>query len=143
MTFPYDNAKLQALLADVDSALANVDRTAAEASQVQSRSSGLSEKDIAEIERVARGPGAPKELKDLQRRVEAGELSWSDIAAGRVLDDAGVRDAFATGLPNLRRAYVAIEEGQDIDEIIESGQPRRGRPSGDDDDEPPTFLERV
>jgi ribosomal protein L12E/L44/L45/RPP1/RPP2 len=151
MTFPYDNVRLQALIAEVDSAIENVRDTADKASRVQPRSSGLSQQDLTEIERHARSSAAPKELKELQRRVDAGELSWADIAAGRALDDEGVQRAFATGLPDLRRAYTAIEEGHDIEDIIASGQPHAAptsptTPAGstdhDDDDEPPTVLKR-
>ncbi|PWK90492.1 hypothetical protein C8D88_101508 [Lentzea atacamensis] len=135
MTFPYDQARLQALFSEVDSRIDDLGKVATAASQVQRRSRGLSEQDLAEIERFAKSPGAPKELKDLQRRVEAGEMSWADVAAGRALDDEGVQKALAVGVPDLQRAYRAIEEGQDIDDIIASGTPTPQRPRRDDDDE--------
>jgi hypothetical protein len=138
MTFPYDQARLQALFSDVDSKIDDLGKVATAASQVQRRSRGLSEQDLAEIERFAKSPGAPKELKDLQRRVESGEMSWADVAAGRALNDDGVQKALAVGVPDLQRAYRAIEEGQDIDDIIESGNPAPQppvRPRRDDDDE--------
>ncbi|GLZ33225.1 hypothetical protein Lesp02_54130 [Lentzea sp. NBRC 105346] len=139
MTFPYDQARLQALFDDVDSRISGLDQVAQQASQVRTRSKGLSEQDIAEIERFARTPGAPKELKDIQRRVESGEMSWQDISAGRVVNDEGVQKALATGLPDLQRAYSAIQEGQDVEDVIESGRPRAVR-RDDDDDEPTTFT---
>ncbi|MGZ3141735.1 hypothetical protein ACVDFE_07010 [Lentzea chajnantorensis] len=59
-----------------------------------------------------------------------------------------MQKALATGVPDLRRAYTAIQEGHDLDDIIESGNPSRppARPArGDDgdDDGPPVFKERV
>ena len=137
MTFPYDQARLQALFAEVDSRVDDLGKVATAASQVQRRSRGLSEQDLREIERFAKSPGAPKELKDLQRRVDAGEMSWADVAAGRAINDPGVQQALAVGVPDLQRAYRAIEEGQDIDDIIASGNPAPPppRPSRDDDED--------
>ncbi len=135
MTFPYDQARLQALFSDVDSRIDDLGKVATAASHVQRRSRGLSEQDLAEIERFAKTPGAPKELKDLQRRVESGEMSWADVAAGRAVNDEGVQKALAVGVPDLQRAYRAIEEGQDIDDIIASGNPAPRPPRRDDDDD--------
>ncbi|MGX7824274.1 hypothetical protein ACTG9Q_04210 [Actinokineospora sp. 24-640] len=133
MTFPYDQARLDALVADVDARIANVERTAAEASRVGNRSPGLSEQDIAAIERHAASPRAPKALQDLVKRVKEGELSWSDIASGRALDDEGVQRAMAAGFGDLRQANDAIREGQDVEDVIDS----RG---GDDPDGGPSIM---
>ncbi|WP_199440456.1 hypothetical protein [Umezawaea beigongshangensis] len=138
MTFPYDRAKLDALVARVDAGIAGVERTAAEASRVRTRSSGLTPQDLAEIERAARGRDAPKELRELQRRVDAGELTWSDVASGRALDDAGVQSALATSVPDLQRAHRALEDGQDPEDVAESGRPRSSDP---DDDGPSNFTQ--
>jgi hypothetical protein len=145
VTFPYDQARLQALFSDVDSRIDDLGKVATAASQVQRRSRGLSEQDLAEIERFAKSPGAPKELKDLQRRVESGEMSWADVAAGRALNDEGVQKALAVGVPDLQRAYHALEEGQDIDDIITSGNPAaqpppRARRDDDDEDDGPNHF---
>ncbi|NUT53625.1 MAG: hypothetical protein HOV94_41010 [Saccharothrix sp.] len=141
MTFPYDKARLDALVAEVDRRVEGVEETARAASQVQLRSRGLTQADFAEISRFADSPGAPRELKELARRVDAGELSWEDIASGRAVDDEGVQRALQTGVPDLQRAYTALEEGNDPEDVISAGSPRpRGR--GDDDgDEPSAFTE--
>ena len=47
------------------------------------------------VEEYARGRAAPRALADLQRRIDAGELSWYAIADGKHLDDPGVRAALA------------------------------------------------
>jgi hypothetical protein len=142
VTFPYDQARLQALFDDVDAKTAAAVQVAQQAAQYQPRSRGVSEQDLAEIERYARSGNAPKEFKDLQQRIDSGEFSWKDIASGRVMDE-GVQKALATGVPDLQRAYTAIEEGQDIDDIIASGNPAapqpRSRRDDDEDDGPSHF----
>jgi hypothetical protein len=135
VTFPYDQAKLQALFDDVDAKTAAAAEVARQASQVQLRSKGLSEQDLAEIERFARGGKAPNELKELQSRIDSGEFSWKDVAEGRVLNDEGVQRALAGSAGDFQRAYTAIQEGQDIDDVIASGTPAARPPRRDDDED--------
>ncbi|EHR51329.1 hypothetical protein SacmaDRAFT_3094 [Saccharomonospora marina XMU15] len=118
MTFPYDQARLAELVAEVDARLTGVDQAVSQANQLQTRSSGLSEQDLAAIERHAESPRAPRELKELVARIKEGELSWDDVASGRALDDEGVKAAMAASLPDLARAHQEIREGHDPDEII-------------------------
>ncbi len=137
MTFPYDQARLQALVDDFDAKTASAEKTGREAAQFQPRSRGVTEQDLAEIERYARSGKASKEFKELQQRIDSGEFSWQDIAAGRVMDE-GVQKALETGVPDLQRAYTAIQEGQDIDDIIDAGKAQQAppaRPARDDDDD--------
>jgi hypothetical protein len=141
VTFPYDQARLQALVDEFDAKTEAAEKTGREAAQFQPRSKGVSEQDLAEIERYARSGNAPKEFKDLQQRIDSGEFSWKDIAAGRVMDE-GVQKALETGVPDLKRAYTAIQEGQDVDDIIDAGgsgpaqqSPSARQPRRDDDDE--------
>ena len=141
MTFPYDKARLDSLVADVEQRMANVEQTAREASHVQMRSRGLTQADFAEISRFAHSSGAPKELKELARRVDAGEMSWEDIASGRAANDEGVQRALQSGLPDLQRAYTAIQEGNDPEDVVSAGSPRPGGRRDDDDDEPNKFTE--
>ncbi|MEV6717634.1 hypothetical protein AB0M48_36995 [Lentzea sp. NPDC051208] len=144
MTFPYDSARqqLQAWQQDLDARGARLEKVALEASKVQIRGADLSPADIAEIEKFARSKDAPNALKDLQRKVDSGELSWRDIASGRAVGDPDVQRAMQTSMPSLKRAYTAIKEGQDLDEVVAAGQ-QRARPSrGDyDDDMPSDFTE--
>lgn len=140
MTFSYDKARLQALLDDVDGKAVALERVAAEAAKVQMRGQDLSEKDLAEIERFARSSSAPPALKDLQRKVDAGELSWKDISDGRALGSEEMQRAMRGSMPGLKKAYSAIQEGQNIDEIIASGQSRARRSRGDYDDDTPSDV---
>ncbi|GAA1338322.1 hypothetical protein [Saccharothrix algeriensis] len=139
MTFPYDRARLDALVADVDRRLSEAERTSREATGVQLRSRGLSEADYAEISRFARSAAAPRELRDLARRVDSGELSWRDVASGERAGDEGVQRAVQAGVPELRRAYAALREGDDPEDVAAAGAPRPAR--RDDDDEPGQFTE--
>jgi hypothetical protein len=140
VTFPYDRARLDALVADVDARMAEAERTSREAVQVQMRSKGLSEADYAEISRYAHSAAAPKEMRDLARRIDAGEMSWQDVVSGERAGDPGVQQALQAGVPDLQRAYTALEEGNDPQDVVEAGTPRR-RGRDDDDDEPRRFTE--
>ncbi len=50
------------------------------------------------VSEYARSRAAPRVLRDLQRRIDRGELSWSAIADGKHLDDPDVRAVIAAGL---------------------------------------------
>ncbi|MET9230090.1 hypothetical protein [Lentzea sp. NPDC003310] len=144
MTFPYDSARqqLRAWQEDLDAKGSRLEKVAQEAARVPSRGADLSPADIAEIEKHARSKDAPNALKDLQRKVDAGELSWRDIASGRALHDPEVQRAMQSSMPSLKRAYTAIKEGQNPDEIVAAGRQRPRRSHGDhDDDMPSDFTE--
>lgn len=144
MTFPYESARqqLQTWQQDLDAKGARLEKVALEASKAQTRGADLSPADIAEIEKFARSKDAPNALKDLQRKVDSGDLSWRDIASGRAVNDPEVQRAMQTSMPSLKRAYTAIKEGQDLDEIVAAGQQRTRRSRGDyDDDMPSDFTE--
>lgn len=143
MTFPYDSARqqLRTWQQDLDARGARLEKVALEASRVQTRGGDLSPADVAEIERFARSKDAPNALKDLQRKVDAGSLSWQDIASGRAVGDPDVQRAMQTSMLSLKRAYTAIKEGQDLDEVVAAGQQRPRRPRGDYDDAPSDFTE--
>ncbi|MFF5990059.1 hypothetical protein [Prauserella flavalba] len=56
-------------------------------------------------------------------RIDRGDLSWNDIAAGRFLDDPQVRNALEGGVEGMSQAYTMIQEGYELDDIIEPGGP--------------------
>ncbi|NGY64376.1 hypothetical protein G7043_36235 [Lentzea sp. NEAU-D13] len=144
MTFPYDSARqqLQAWQQDLDARGAQLEKVALEASRVQTRGTDLSPADIAEIEKFARSKDAPNALKDLQRKVDSGQISWQDITSGKAINDPDVHRAMQTSMPALKRAHTAIKEGQNLDEIVAAGQQRTRRSHGDfDDDAPSDFTE--
>lgn len=123
-------------LARLEEAEVALDRAIVQAKRVERETpkTRLSEEDIRLIEEHARSGDAPRELRELQERIDDGELSWEDIAAGRHLDDPRVQAALAPNVQGLQQAYTMIQEGQDLDEIIELGAPPPP-PRGDDADE--------
>jgi hypothetical protein len=127
--------QIQEALARLEEAEVNLDRAIVAAKQVEQQvpKTRLSEEDIRLIEEHARSGDAPRELRELQERIDNGELSWEDIANGRHLDDPQVRGALSTGVDGMQQAYTAIVEGQELDEIIEGGPPAPPRTDDDDD----------
>lgn len=129
--------QIQEALARLEEAEVNLDQAIVSAKQVEEQTpkTKLSEEDIQLIEEHARGADAPRELRELQERIDAGELSWEDIAQGRHLDDPRVQGALSTGVDGMHQAYTAIEEGQSLDDIIEAGPPARRPDDGNDEDD--------
>ena len=137
MTTPdaFMTPQIREALAKLEEAEVNLDQAIVHAKQVEEQTpkTRLSEEDIRLIEEHARSDEAPRELRELQERIDAGELSWEDIAQGRHLDDPTVQAGLSTGVDGMHQAYTAIEEGQDLDEIIEGGPP--APPPADDPDD--------
>jgi hypothetical protein len=129
-------------LAKLEDAELALDRAILDAKQVEQQvpKTQLSEEDIQQIEEHARSAEAPRELRELQQRIDAGELSWQDIASGHHQGDPSVQAALSPGVDGMRQAYTMIQEGQDLDEIIASPPPVRQTDArddtGDDDDDP-------
>lgn len=127
-------------LAKLERAEVELDQKVLEAKQMQRQMprGGLSQEDIQQIEEHARSKDAPKELRELQKRVDRGDLSWRDIGEGRFLDDPGVRAALSGSVEGMRQAYTMIEEGQDIDDIVDlGGPPAPVSPSDSEEDTEP------
>ncbi|MEY8038444.1 hypothetical protein AB8O55_03475 [Saccharopolyspora cebuensis] len=141
MSNPLNDPRLSELVAQLDDALTAGEQVAEEAARTSTAAPGLTEEDIAELERHARGGGATPELAELQRRIDAGEFSWQDVLAGRVSDDPGVQRGLAAGMADVQEASTLLHEGHDVDDIIaakgaEAGPVgRRPGPSEDDWDD--------
>lgn len=127
-------AKLNAAMADLDQRIDHakeVERTVPK--------SNLSGDEIRQIEEFAHGKDAPEELRELQQRIDRGELTWDQIGDGEHLDDPAVRAALERSVPGLSRAYTSIIEGEHLDDIIEAGTARPASPrdhfDGDSDGE--------
>lgn len=127
MTDPnaWQTPQLREAMARLEEAEVGLDQTIANAKEMsrQLPASGLSPEDVQQIEEHARSKDAPRELRELQERIDRGDLSWNDIAAGRFLDDPQVRGALEGGVEGMRQAYTMIQEGHDLDEIIDPSGP--------------------
>ncbi|MGH3859014.1 hypothetical protein [Actinokineospora sp.] len=121
-------ASLDVALTTLDAKLAGVEKQFADKPQ-----DGLTDEDIKAISEHARGADAPKALRDLQARIDAGELTWRDITSGRAAGEPGVREALESGLPRLRQVYTLLEEGHSVDEVVEAGRSRSGRSDDGED----------
>lgn len=80
----------------------------------------LSDSDIEEIDRAARGRSAPPELRALAERVERGDLTWRQIVDGKAMHDPGVQAAMRANLAQLGRVYRKFEEGFTLDDVLEA-----------------------
>ncbi|MEC3980030.1 hypothetical protein [Amycolatopsis sp. H20-H5] len=92
---------------------------------------------VAALENAAKRPDAPAEMRLLKRKVDAGELSWKDVAEGRAFADPDFRQLAATKLGPAREAYQDFEEGATLDDVIEAGGGSTGPLSDSSSSAPP------
>lgn len=81
---------------------------------------------IAALRAAASRPDAPAHLRLIKRKVDAGELTWEDVAAGRAFADPEVRELAMAQLGEAREMYQELREGASPEEILEArtgGQP--------------------
>jgi hypothetical protein len=76
--------------------------------------------DIAAIKAAAEKPNAPAEMRELKKKVDAGELTWKDVLEGKALKDPAVRAAMAGRLGEMREIYQEVEEGATLEDILEA-----------------------
>lgn len=97
----------------------------------------ISDEAVRRAEQEAKSPKASPEMRALQRKVDAGEVTWRDILEGRAFDNPDVRAALQARLGELREAYQEFEQGYTLDDVLEA---HRGGTSVDDDEPPESFL---
>lgn len=139
-------ARLEEAVAGAERQLAEVEQVEAElAGGTGDRGLGREQvEQIEQIERLVREGKAPREVAELQRLIDAGELSWDDIAAHRNLDHEAVQRAFATSVPTMTRVKELADEGHDLPTIL--GADPNGFDAGGsnrdwDDDPPNSFMD--
>ncbi|WP_275291477.1 hypothetical protein [Amycolatopsis sp. La24] len=86
---------------------------------------------IEAIKRAASRPDAPAQLRLVKRKVEAGEFSWEDVAAGRAFADPEVRALADEKLSEAKDILEELEEGQSPEEILEARTGGAGNPLSD------------
>ena len=128
MTDPMQNPEIRAAMQRLQAAEASLDEAIANAERVEQQTNrqGLTDRDIERIEEYAHSKDAPKALRDLQQKVDDGELTWRDIASPRHFADPEVRAAFQGSATEMGRAYAMIKEGLGVDDIIDAGPDQAG-----------------
>ncbi|MCR6488156.1 hypothetical protein M8542_35545 [Amycolatopsis sp. OK19-0408] len=82
---------------------------------------------LAAIKAAAARPDAPPQLKLLKRKVEAGQLTWEDVASGRAFADPEVQALALGPLGEAHEMYDELREGATADEVLEARE--GGRPA--------------
>lgn len=75
---------------------------------------------IAALKAAASRPDAPAHLRLIKRKVDAGELSWEDVAAGRAFADPEVRALAMGQLGDAQEMYQELRAGATPEEILEA-----------------------
>jgi len=75
---------------------------------------------IAALKAAASRPDAPAHLRLIKRKVDAGELSWEDVAAGRAFADPEVRALAMGQLGDAQEMYQELRDGATPDEVLEA-----------------------
>ena len=75
---------------------------------------------IAALKAGASRPDAPAHLRLIKRKVDAGELSWEDVAAGRAFADPEVRSLAMGQLGDAQEMYQELRDGATPEEVLEA-----------------------
>lgn len=98
----------------------------------QLRDTRLSDDDLRQIDRAARGKDAPPQLRALVERIDRGDLNWRQIVDGHAMHDPQVQAAMQANVAQLGRVYRKFEEGYTLEDVLES-ETAGGRGSNPDD----------
>ncbi|WP_326569609.1 hypothetical protein VSH64_00705 [Amycolatopsis rhabdoformis] len=75
---------------------------------------------IEALKLAAGKPDAPAALRLVKRKVDAGELSWQDVASGRAFADPEVRALADAKLGDAKDMYEEMQEGLSPEEVLEA-----------------------
>ncbi|WP_033293432.1 hypothetical protein [Amycolatopsis jejuensis] len=75
---------------------------------------------VEAIKKAASRPDAPAELRVVKRKVDAGELTWADVATGRAFADPEVRALASDRLGEAKDILEELEEGLTAEEVLEA-----------------------
>ncbi|MCP2165949.1 hypothetical protein [Goodfellowiella coeruleoviolacea] len=101
--------------------------------KLQPAPSAATEADIQQIQDAARKPDAPRELREMQKKVERGDLNWKDVLEGRAFDDPDVRATVEKQLGQMRAIYEQFEQGYTLDQVIEAREAAERGHHGEDE----------
>ncbi|MGW4484606.1 hypothetical protein ACWEOE_12265 [Amycolatopsis sp. NPDC004368] len=75
---------------------------------------------IEALKLAASKPDAPAALRLVKRKVDAGELSWKDVASGKAFADPEVRALADAKLGEAKDMYEEMQEGLSPEEVLEA-----------------------
>ncbi|QYN16985.1 hypothetical protein [Amycolatopsis sp. DSM 110486] len=75
---------------------------------------------IEALKTAASKPDAPAALRLVKRKVDAGELTWKDVASGKAFADPEVRALADAKLGDAKDMYEEMQEGLSPEEVLEA-----------------------
>lgn len=129
-----DNPALQAALEEsrqqAREATSSLRQMAAHLSAERDKFKSESARRIEDLQKQARRGELGQDQEHLQRRVDAGETTWADVAAGRDDDPSAVeaRAHFDQNVAQLREDLEDDEAFQEADEAARATQQRTASP---------------
>ncbi|QRP44148.1 hypothetical protein [Amycolatopsis sp. FDAARGOS 1241] len=90
---------------------------------------------VEAVKRAASKPDASAELRLVKKKVDAGKLTWEDVASGRAFADPDVRALASGKLGEAKDMYEELQEGLSPEEVLEAREGARsdvadtGRPT--------------
>lgn len=76
--------------------------------------------DVSALKAAAERPDASGPLRELKKKVDAGELTWPDVLEGKALKDETVRAVMSSRLGEMREIYQEAERGATLEEILQA-----------------------
>lgn len=116
--------ELDAAIRSAEREMQRVDRNM---TQIRSRDQPLTDEQVRAIEKLAAGPTAPREWDAVRTRIARGELTWRDIAEGRVSADPEVAAALHASIGLGKPQQPQSTPGDGV--MPPTGEPRRSRPA--------------
>lgn len=75
---------------------------------------------VEALKTAASKPDAPAALRLVKRKVDAGELTWKDVASGKAFADPEVRALADAKLGDAKDMYEEMQEGLSPEEVLEA-----------------------
>jgi hypothetical protein len=121
---PWKPAALREAEAQLDETMAKarqlIQKTEEKLKQIPDVDHTARPEDVTALKAAAVRPNALAELRALRKKVDAGELSWTDVLEGNALKDETVREAMRGRLGEMREIYQEAEAGASLEDILEA-----------------------
>lgn len=75
---------------------------------------------IEALKNAASRPDAPPELRRIKQKVDAGEFSWQEVAAGKAFADPEVRELASARLGEAKEILDELEDGASPEQLLEA-----------------------